>query len=462
LPGIRANLERYPSYTPSAVSILLGASGESGRQSRIHPPFFNHSLVNPKVIYMKNFWQNLTKPIFALAPMQDVTDCAFREIFAKYGRSSPLLNPPPQGEEIKIVPLPRGEGLGEGGFVMFTEFVNVDGLLHPEGFKRLKIDLEYTENQRPIVAQIWGRDPEKFYAAAKLIAQMGFDGVDINFGCPQDKEIAQKTCAALIREPELAGEIIEATIEGAKVNNPSQPPLMVSTSSPQALRGGDNHLPVSVKTRLGYSKTDEMQGWLTHLFKYPLAAITLHARTKQEKSKVPAHWEKIKEAVEIRDHMMIGVIARVSAGGGSASGTTSDEAILTPNRLSRPSDAFGARNDRTLIIGNGDIKSREEGLQRIKETGCDGVMVGRGAFGNPWLFRADNHQPSIEERLGIMLEHAELYEKMYKGIKSFVAMRKNFKAYISGFEGANELRAKLMETESAKEAQEVVRSFGFR
>ena len=114
LPGIRANLERYPSYTPSAVSILLGSSGESGRQSRIHPPFFNHSLVNPKVIYMKNFWQNLTKPIFALAPMQDVTDCAFREIFAKYGRSSPLLNPPPQGEEIKIVPLPRGEGLGEG------------------------------------------------------------------------------------------------------------------------------------------------------------------------------------------------------------------------------------------------------------------------------------------------------------------------------------------------------------
>ena len=114
----------------------------------------------------------------------------------------------------------------------------------------------------------------------------------------------------------------------------------------------------------------------------------------------------------------------MSAGGGSASGTTSDEAILTPNRLSRPSDAFGARNDRTLIIGNGDIKSREEGLQRIKETGCDGVMVGRGAFGNPWLFRADNHQPSIEERLGIMLEHAELYEKMYKGIKSFVAMRK--------------------------------------
>ena len=161
--------------------------------------------------------------------MEDVTDCAFREIFAKYGKPD----------------------------VMFTEFLNVDGLLHPEGFKRLKIDLSYTENQRPIVAQIWGRDPEKFLKAAALLKEMGFDGVDINFGCPQDKEIAQKTCAALIREPKLAGEIILATGEGAE------------------------GLPVSVKTRLGYSVPEEMEEWVSHLLKFKLAAIAIHARTKQ-------------------------------------------------------------------------------------------------------------------------------------------------------------------------------------
>jgi tRNA-dihydrouridine synthase len=357
---------------------------------------------------MSNFWPNLPKPFFALAPMQDVSDNAFREIFAKYGKPD----------------------------VCFTEFVNVDGLTHPEGFERLKIDLEYTENQRPIVAQIWGRDPEKFFKAAGIIVKLGFDGVDINFGCPQDKEISQKTCAYLIREPELAGQIIEATIKGA---------------------GG---LPVSVKTRLGYSNTDEMNAWVSQILKYPIAALTLHARTKLEKSSVPAHWEKVKEAVVIRDKLL-------------------------ENR----------DKDKTpLIIGNGDIKSREEGLERIKQSGCDGVMIARGSFGNPWIFRplggtnpkrvfpfqrfaasffhrffgrginpqtknTSSYHPSVKERLDVMMEHAELYEKMYKGIKSFPTMRKNFKAYASGFDGAGELRTKLMETKDAGETKVVVEEY---
>ena len=272
---------------------------------------------------MSNFWEKLDKPVFALAPMEEVTDFAFREMFAKYGKPD----------------------------VMFTEFVNVDGLLHPEGYKKLSIDLKYSEIQRPMVAQIWGRDPEKFYQAAQLIAKLKFDGIDINFGCPQDKEVAQKTCAALIREPELAKEIIRATKRGA----------------------GD--LPVSVKTRLGYSKIDEIGDWLKHLLETDcLAAITIHARTKQEKSKVPAHWEAIVEAVQIRDKRL-------------------------ENR----------EKEKTLIIGNGDVKSREEALARIKETGCDGVMVARGAFGNPWFFRRDNYQPDIKERLTVMLETTPLF-----------------------------------------------------
>ncbi len=363
---------------------------------------------------MSNFWQTLPKPIFCLAPMEAVTDCVFREIFAKYGKQN-LIPEPVEGSNLEIFfnGLRQAQATSKNPFVMFTEFVNVDGLLHPEGFKKLKIDLEFTENQRPIVAQLWGRDPEKFFRASKLVAEMGFDGVDINMGCPQDKEITQKTCAYLIREPQLAGEIIQATIEGARHN------LSLALSS-----GGEGkrQLPVSVKTRIGYSKSEEMEGWISHLLQFPISALTLHARTKQEKSKVPAHWEKIKEAVKIRNKRI-------------------------ENR------------EKTLIIGNGDIKSHEEGLDRIAQTGCDGVMIGRGAFGNPWIFRSDNYIPPTQEKLQVMLEHAQKYEQMYAGLKTFVQMRKNFKAYASGFNGSHELRAKLMETNNAEEVKKIVEEF---
>ena len=347
-----------------------------------------------------NFWQNLPKPFFALAPMENVTDLAFREIFAMHGKPD----------------------------VSFTEFINVDGLTHPVGFEHLKRDLQYTEKQRPIVAQIWGRDPEKFYKAAGIVASLGFNGVDINMGCPQDKEISQKTCAALILEPALAGEIIQAAMEGSK------------------------GLPVSVKTRLGYSKPNEMEGWVSHLLKYPIAALTLHARTKQEKSAVPAHWEKIKEAVEIRDQLY-------SLNKKRTHKTLSVSPFASKGETSPPKGEKNTVGLRPLIIGNGDVKSREEGLERIQQTGCDGIMVGRGAFGNPWLFRPDGYIPAVKERLSVMLEHAEMFEKFFAGQKSFAVMRQNFKAYASGFEGAAELRAKLMETENLSEVLKLVADF---
>src|SRR6185369_4489988 len=130
-----------------------------------------------------DFWQNLPKPFFCLAPMEEVTDFAFREMFARYS---------------KAVTSDKLQVTTGNKFVMFTEFVNVDGLLHAEGFEKLKIDLKFSEIQRPMVAQIWGRDPEKFFKVAQLLVSLGFDGVDINFGCPQAKEIAGGTCAALI------------------------------------------------------------------------------------------------------------------------------------------------------------------------------------------------------------------------------------------------------------------------
>jgi nifR3 family TIM-barrel protein len=325
---------------------------------------------------MINFWQNLPKPIFCLAPMEEVTDFAFREMFAKYGKSDKSEN-------------------RKSDFVMFTEFINVDGLTHPEGRKKLAIDLKYSEIQRPIVAQIWGNSPAKFEEAAKIIVDLGFDGIDINMGCPQDKEIGIGACAALIREPKLAQEIISATKKAA------------------------GFLPVSVKTRLGYSKADEMGDWVRNLLEINIAALTLHARTKQEKSKVPAHWEDIKEAVGIRNEV----------------------------------------GSQTLIIGNGDIKSRQEGLERVAQTGCDGVMIGRGAFGNPWLFLADDYHPDLKERFRVMLEHAKLFQDTLGEHKSFFIMRKQFKTYCSGFNGAHELRAKLLNAKDLEEAEEIVKGY---
>lgn len=314
-----------------------------------------------------NFWEKLEKPIFALAPMEAVTDTVFREIFAMYGKPD----------------------------VCFTEFVNVDGLLHPTGYEKLKIDLEYTEKQRPVVAQIWGNNPENFFKATQLIKSLGFDGVDINMGCPQDKEIAQNTCATLIRDPKLAGEIVMAVKQAA------------------------GEMPVSVKTRTGYS-FPEVETWIGHLLKFNLAALTLHGRTKKEKSKVPANWNEIKKAVGIRNSLGV----------------------------------------KTIILGNGDVKTRQEGLDRVKETGVDGVMVARGAFGNPWLFRKENfREPSVKERLKIMVEHSRLFEEKFSDKKPFVIMRKNFKAYASGFDGAAELRMKLMETKNAAETALVVEEY---
>ena len=152
------------------------------------------------LVCMPNFWSQLNKPFFCLAPMEEVTDMAFREMFAKYSSQFSANSTQP------IRPYNQ--------FVMYTEFVNVDGLLHPEGFKKLAIDLKFTEIQRPMVAQLWGTNPEKFQVAAALVAEMGFDGVDINMGCPQDKEIGIGACAALIRNPQLAQEIIRAVQRG--------------------------------------------------------------------------------------------------------------------------------------------------------------------------------------------------------------------------------------------------------
>lgn len=313
---------------------------------------------------MKNFWQNLRKPIFCLAPMADVTDCVFRQIIAKYGKPD----------------------------VFWTEFVSVDGLVHPDARKRLLIDLKYSENERPIVAQIFGAKPENFEKTARMLEGMGFDGIDINMGCPVQKVINQKSCSALIRTPELAKEIVLATKRGA------------------------GNVPVSVKTRIGFSK-NEIDTWIPAILETKPAALTVHLRTAKEMSKVPAHWDLMKEVVALRDR-------------------------LSPQ---------------TLILGNGDALDLEDAEKKIEETGCDGVMFGRAIFGNPWLF--SGRVPSVKEKLEVMIEHTKLYEKVLGGHKNFAIMKKHYKAYVNGFDGAKELRVKLMEAKNASEVERLTLDF---
>lgn len=340
-----------------------------------------------------NFWNKLKKPIIALAPMDDVTDAAFRFIIAKYSKYG--------GQDIdytRQVSEQDGASLARGAtaeLVMFTEFVSVAGLCSSGREKLLPI-LWYTDYERPIVAQIFGSNPKQFYEAAQLLAELGFDGIDINMGCPENKIEKQDGGAALIQQPELAQRIIVETKRGA---------------------GG---LPVSVKTRLGYNTIT--LDWLRAILEAEPATLTVHLRTRKELSAVPAHWDMMQDIVALRDKI------------------------------------YCKKKTRPLIIGNGDVQSVSEARDKCGQYGCDGVMLGRAVFGNPWLFesRGQGIPPSLNEKLRVMLEHAYLFEKLFTGIKGFDVMKKHLHSYVSGFDGAKELRMRLMACKNADEVAEIV------
>ena len=312
-----------------------------------------------------SFWGTLPRPFFTLAPMADVTDVAFRAMFAKYGKPD----------------------------VFWTEFVSADGLCSP-GREVLKIDLLFEENQRPIVAQLFTSTPEHMYRAGMYVKELGFDGLDINMGCP-DRSVEKQGCGcAMIKHPESAVAVIEAAKQTG--------------------------LPVSVKTRIGYNR-GEIDTWIPVLLNAGIVALSVHLRTRKEMSKVPAHWECMHRIVALRN-------------------------TLAPE---------------TLVIGNGDVMSREDGAAKAKETGCDGVMIGRGIFGNPWVFNReiDRDTVSVEERLRVMVEHTERFERMLP-TKPFAIMKKHYKAYAEGFDGAKELRTQLMkQTVSAADVEKIIVAF---
>ena len=343
---------------------------------------FRSGAVLPNKAVAKNsesFWLTLPKPFFVLAPMADVTDAPFRRIIAKYGAHT------------------RTDGTIGGPDVMWTEFVSADGLMRAtaEGKEKLMADLLFTDAERPIVAQLFSSHPEHMEGAARLVRELGFDGIDINMGCP-DRGIEKQGCgAAMIKNPKRAREIILA-----------------------ARRGGGG-LPVSVKTRLGYNK-DELETWFPEVLAEAPDAVTIHGRTRKEMSKVPARWERIARAVEIRDEL----------------------------------------GSNTRIIGNGDVASLEDARAKAEAYGVDGVMLGRAIFGNPWLFdpETSGYDVPLRDKLIVMLEHSKLFEELLPH-KSFAIMKKHYKAYVHNFEGAHELRARLMETNDSREVEEVVNSF---
>lgn len=299
---------------------------------------------------MKNFWQNLKKPFLVQAPMENVTDTVFRQIIAKAGRPD----------------------------VFFTEFTNTDGICS-KGRKRVLQNFLYTQEERPLVAQIWGNNPKNYVESAKIIKDMGFDGIDINMGCPL---VAKDSCVGLINNHPLIKELIAAAKEGG---------------------GG---LPISVKTRIGLSNI-QTEDWIGFLLEQDLDAITIHGRTKAELTKVPAHWDEIGKAVALRDKMQ----------------------------------------KKTVIIGNGDIKTREEIDAVYKQYGVDGIMIGRGIFTDLWIFNRKRTPADItkKEKLEMLIEHITLFSKTWGEKKDLNILKKFYKIYIADFPNAAEIRMTLMQ-----------------
>jgi len=332
---------------------------------------------------MKKFWDKLPKPFFCLAPMADVTDAAFRSMFAKYGKPD----------------------------VTWTEFVSADGL-SSKGREVLKYDLLYSEKERPIVVQLFSSTPSKMREAAKLCADLGFDGIDINMGCPDRSIEKQGAGAAMMKDMKKSGEIITAVKDGIK----------------DSKKKNAKNMSVSVKTRIGYNK-NQIKEWIPFLLSQDIDALTIHARTRKEMSLVPARWEHIREVVEIRNSMGL----------------------------------------KMKIIGNGDVVDLEHGRALAKETGCDGIMVGRAVFGNPFFFASlhkkknvlseSEGQGFITKKLKVLVEHTKLYEKLLGKVKNFAVMKKHYKAYVNGFDGAKELRVKLMDAKDSKEVETIIKDF---
>lgn len=330
--------------------------------------------------------------------------------------------------------------------IYFTEFTNAASYCSEAGEHSTRGRLTFTADEQPIVAQIWGNKPEHFKQMSIGLAKQGFSGIDINLGCPDKTVVKNGSCSALIRQPELTAELIAS-----------------------AKAGG---LPVSVKTRLGYSSIDEWREWLTHLLRQDIVNLTIHLRTRREMSKVPAHFDLIPEIKQLRDE-------------------------IAPH---------------TLLTINGDIRDRQHGEELVEKYGVDGIMIGRGVFTNPFAFaslppldaarlsrdsRAQPLAPSfsetsaarvsagayptetrseaVEEKeggeeakikkeklLSLLHLHLNLFDKYSLELepRKYEPLKRFFKIYIRDFPGASDLREQLMHTKNTGEARAVLKKEG--
>lgn len=312
---------------------------------------------------MTNIWNELPRPFFILAPMEAVTDVVFRHVVTKAARPD----------------------------VYFTEFTNATGWV-AAGDRAIGGRLVKTDDESPLIAQLWGAEPEAMAKLAAHCRELGYDGIDINMGCPDASAVKSGGGSGMIRTPELAAEMIAA-----------------------AKTAG---LPVSVKTRLGYSRVDEWQDWLTHILKQDVVNLTIHLRTKKEMSKVDAHFELIPEIKKLRDE-------------------------IAPQ---------------TLLTINGDIRDRAHGDELVRQYGVDGVMIGRGIFHNPFAFETEPQAHSREELIDLLRLQLDLHDKYSAEFapRKFEPLKRFFKIYIRDFDGASELRDTLMHTKSTGEVRDVL------
>lgn len=344
-----------------------------------------------------NFWLNLKKPIIALSPMDGVTDHPYRFIQKKYGKSP----------------------------VIYTEFTSVEGICH--GALRLLKDFKYDETQRPIVAQIYGTTPDFFRQTAILLCELGFDGIDINMGCPAKNVAHSGAGAALIKTPLLAQQIIRATYLGIEdyINGKNTADCKNITAEiateiqkfhhalPEPYKN-KRRIPVSVKTRVGYDSA-VIESWIPTLLEESPSAIAIHGRTLAQHYSGLANWDNIARAAEI------------------------------------------IHQTTTLVIGNGDAQDFENAIELSQKYNVDGVLLGRATFGNPFALRRNTSvtDPSLFE---IALEHAILFENTYSPDNdkfNFLPMRKHLGWYVKNVPNASEIRKEIFAANNSSEVENI-------
>ncbi len=362
---------------------------------------------------MTSFWRTLPQPIIGLSPMDGVTDAAFRLIVTRQGRPD----------------------------VTFTEFTSVGDICRGPDF--LLSSLVYSEEERPVVAQLYGKDPDLFYQAAQVVCELGFDGLDINMGCPSRNVASSGSGAGLIKTPDLAHAILKAARQGITdwVAGRSLAAIGLKQSRVELIRAMNRqrsgcpdaprrNIPLSVKTRLGYDSV-VVERWIGHLLEEQPAVISVHGRTLQQMYRGEADWAAIGRAAQV------------------ASGT------------------------RTLLLGNGDLQSMQDVVTRVREAKVQGVLVGRGALGSPWFFRNKEEaralartsdeagqrlgdvQVELAERFRVMLDHARQFEAVFGGDR-FPRMRKHLGWYCKGFRHAAAMRARMVRASSSADVERLV------